>query len=64
MNWRPPAIGPPSPRRARPQSTSNTLPRSGLITIAVRSATLRVFGVSASVWAASQARAISMLVRQ
>jgi hypothetical protein len=39
-------------------------PRSGLITIAERSATLRVRGVGASASAASHALAMSMLVRQ
>jgi hypothetical protein len=40
---------------------SNTPPRSGLMTIAERSATLRVPGVAASSWACSQDLAMSML---
>jgi hypothetical protein len=61
MNWRPPAIGPPNPARVRPSSKSNIPPRSGLMIIALRSATLRVCGVFASFCAFSHALAISML---
>ncbi|GAA1583354.1 hypothetical protein GCM10009828_004300 [Actinoplanes couchii] len=61
---RPPATGPPSPHRTRPLSTSKMPPRSGLITIAARSATLRVCGVAAFSCSASQFRAIRMLYSQ
>ncbi len=43
---------------------SNTPPRSGLRTIAVRSATFLVAGVTASCWAASQLRPIRTLYSQ
>jgi hypothetical protein len=60
----PPATGPPSPRRARRDSTSNTPPLSGVITMAARSATLRVAGTFASSSSRSHARAMSTLNAQ
>ena len=60
----PPATGPPRPRRAIVDRTSNAPPLPVLITIAVRSATLRVRGAVASACARSQARAMSTLNAQ
>src|SRR5207248_1750542 len=57
MYCAPPASGPPRPKRARRRRRSNGPPRPAPITIAVRSSTLRVAGVSASVWARSHALA-------
>jgi hypothetical protein len=51
---------PPSPNRQSRSSTSNTPPASGLITIAERSSTVRVFGRASSVAAASHCFATSI----
>jgi hypothetical protein len=61
---RPPPTGPPSPRRAMRDSTSNTPPLPGAITIAARSATLRVAGTFASSSSRSHAWAMSTLNAQ
>ena len=63
MYCRPSPAVPPRPRRTSASSVSNTPPRSGLIVIAERSATLRVRGVDASSSARSHAVATSMLNR-